>query len=367
VTSTTCTVSSASDQLHIFANFSADYTPETRYIHLDMLGSVRAITNAAGTSTLENHDYRPFGEDSTTLPAAGNDHTRFIGAERDGTKLDHMGAREFDMFRGRFTGVDPHISSFAIGNPQRWNRYSYASNNPPRYVDPSGMDQDIWGTCVNPKPDSERDTGICANSDLETPASPLSQGIYSDSFQAFVNSILANNDGGLCPTCKVSTTPPKGGGSISDPQNSQSPCNAECKQKQDDELKKTSLDILTKAAQIKPGQQQSTLATLAQDTQNFSSNFEYYTSYSINEGYGYFMPVGEGGWNTASIPTSPSTVATIHTHGPNKDPWPNGDDLNSPILSITVSAKGAWAYSPETGNVVQVLTSAQLNSLIRSK
>jgi RHS repeat-associated protein len=104
-------------------------------------GSVRAITDSAGTS-VERHDYRPFGEDTTPLPAPGADRTRFLGQERDETQLDQFGARYYSMFIGRFTSVDPIISASAVAQSQKWNRYAYARNNPLRFVDRSGLDDD---------------------------------------------------------------------------------------------------------------------------------------------------------------------------------------------------------------------------------
>jgi len=40
---------------------------------------------------------------------------------------------------GRFTSPDPLMASAYVENPQSWNRYSYALNNPLRYIDPDGM------------------------------------------------------------------------------------------------------------------------------------------------------------------------------------------------------------------------------------
>jgi RHS repeat-associated protein len=56
--------------------------------------------------------------------------------------LDQFGARYYSMFRGRFMGVDRVISAGAVADPQRWNRYSYALNNPLRFVDPGGLDSE---------------------------------------------------------------------------------------------------------------------------------------------------------------------------------------------------------------------------------
>ena len=41
--------------------------------------------------------------------------------------------------QGRFTTVDPLLSSVAFEEPQSWNRYTYTLNNPLRYTDPTGM------------------------------------------------------------------------------------------------------------------------------------------------------------------------------------------------------------------------------------
>jgi len=138
--STTCAVT-ASHGLLVVANFRATFTAVTSYYHLDALGSVRAITDAAG-AVVERHDFRPFGADTEPLPGAGTDARRFAGEERDGTGLDYFGARYFSMATARFTSVDPIVSPAALIDPQKWNRYAYARNNPLRFVDPTGMDDE---------------------------------------------------------------------------------------------------------------------------------------------------------------------------------------------------------------------------------
>jgi len=72
---------------------------------------------------------------------------KFTGKQRDaGTAgsamssgLDYLGARYFSGAQGRFTSPDPiAISSAHIENPQRWNGYAYALNNPLVNVDIGG-------------------------------------------------------------------------------------------------------------------------------------------------------------------------------------------------------------------------------------
>jgi RHS repeat-associated protein len=116
------------------------------YYHLDAIGNVRAVTNAAG-QVVERHDYLPFGEEWCPGPPAQvcgsvtpGQPKRFTGKERDAeTGLDYFGARYLSAKIGRFTTVDPvYTWQENLVDPQRWNRYAYARNNPLRYVDPDG-------------------------------------------------------------------------------------------------------------------------------------------------------------------------------------------------------------------------------------
>jgi RHS repeat-associated protein len=108
------------------------------YYHLDALGSVRAVTDATGT-VVRRHDYFPFGEEAA--PPPGADSLRFAGKARDGeTGLDYFQARYYASRAGRFTTVDPGHVGGNILDPQSWNAYAYARNNPFRFVDPTGTD-----------------------------------------------------------------------------------------------------------------------------------------------------------------------------------------------------------------------------------
>ncbi len=57
----------------------------------------------------------------------------------------YFGARYYGSKIGRFTTTDPvYTWRENLVDPQRWNRYAYARNNPLRYVDPDG--KAIWDT-----------------------------------------------------------------------------------------------------------------------------------------------------------------------------------------------------------------------------
>jgi RHS repeat-associated protein len=136
------------------------------YIHQDHLGSTVLSTDSAGdeVSDLEYNAYGSGRSDSGTL---GTDK-RYTGQRLDGAGLYFYGARYYDSWLGRFISPDPVTQSaplpfgqligaltvsqnghpFGGGpkpstvNPQEHNRYTYALNNPLRYTDPDGNQQE---------------------------------------------------------------------------------------------------------------------------------------------------------------------------------------------------------------------------------
>jgi len=110
------------------------------YYLSDVLGSSRIVTDASGVVCNES-DFYPYGGErvvTTTL----TDHYKFTGKERDGESgLDNFGARYDSSWMGRFMSPDPeNMSGFDhMDDPQGWNGYAYARNNPLVYVDPDGM------------------------------------------------------------------------------------------------------------------------------------------------------------------------------------------------------------------------------------
>ena len=101
-------------------------------------GGDRAGGDERGRSLVEEHDYDVFGQEVGAQ--AGTQPKRFAGKERDGeTGWDYFGARYYGSKVGRFTTTDPvYTWKENLVDPQRWNRYAYARNNPLRYVDPDG-------------------------------------------------------------------------------------------------------------------------------------------------------------------------------------------------------------------------------------
>jgi RHS repeat-associated protein len=129
---------------------------EQRYWHKDHLGSIVASTKAtvSGTATttttatvIERLAYEPFGKrrfitgqaDPTGTIEAQSTTRGFTGHEHlDGLDFIHMNARVYDPDIGRFLSPDPTVPDGH--NPQSFNRYAYAMNNPLNLVDPDGFE-----------------------------------------------------------------------------------------------------------------------------------------------------------------------------------------------------------------------------------
>jgi RHS repeat-associated protein len=129
---------------------SAQAQDEVVYYHTDAIGSVRMVTDASG-AVVARYDYLPFGELWPTVPPNPTPDVRqFAGKERDTeTKLDYVGARYYSSQTGLFTSVDPLLEvDKALLDPQRWNRYAYALNNPLKFTDPDGRSATLIGGLV---------------------------------------------------------------------------------------------------------------------------------------------------------------------------------------------------------------------------
>jgi len=124
---------------------SLNQTDVTRFYHLDHLGSVETITDAAGLFA-EGNSYDPWGKrryDTTwaddPLELVTSETNRgFTSHEHlEEVALVHMNGRLYDAQVGRMLSADPFVQSPL--NPQNFNRYTYVLNNPLAYTDPSGF------------------------------------------------------------------------------------------------------------------------------------------------------------------------------------------------------------------------------------
>lgn len=87
-----------------------------------------------------------YGNPRGTAPAAWTGDHGFLDKPTDTTGLTQVGARYYDPAIARFISVDPVMD---LANPQQWQGYAYANNNPITWSDPTGLAPMIdgqWGT-----------------------------------------------------------------------------------------------------------------------------------------------------------------------------------------------------------------------------
>jgi len=94
------------------------------YYHSDHLGSTSAVTNKVG-EVVEKQVNLPFGE-----LISGSEKYGFTSKELDETELMYFGARYY------LPGIGKFITPDAAKDGMNW--YSYAVNNPLKFVDPTG-------------------------------------------------------------------------------------------------------------------------------------------------------------------------------------------------------------------------------------
>jgi RHS repeat-associated protein len=129
-------------------------TPVVSYIHSDHLGGTNVITNSSG-KVMQTLDYYPFGSIRVNKQTTYfNEKKKFTGTEYDNnTGLSYMQARYQNGTHGRFLSQDPvfvmlgansiqqsqgRSLKILLSDPQGLNSYSYARNNPLKYVDTQG-------------------------------------------------------------------------------------------------------------------------------------------------------------------------------------------------------------------------------------
>lgn len=126
-------------------------TAATHYYLADQVGTTQTELSQGGWPVWQGW-FTPFGQEiinggeQTVVGPVTADGTsnrfKFTGKERDTESgLDYFGARYYASSMGRFTSPDPSgLAAENPADPQSWNLYAYARNNPLINIDPTGLD-----------------------------------------------------------------------------------------------------------------------------------------------------------------------------------------------------------------------------------
>jgi RHS repeat-associated protein len=110
-------------------------------LHGDWLGSARLSTLYTDQTVVNDTAYSPFGETYDNTASSNLDFTGHFQDTQSGL-YDFLN-REYSTV-GRWISPDPAgLNAVDITNPQSWNRYAYALNNPMSYIDPTGLEC-VW-------------------------------------------------------------------------------------------------------------------------------------------------------------------------------------------------------------------------------
>jgi RHS repeat-associated protein len=116
---------------------------ETNFNHVNSIGSTSMFTNHSGTA-VEDMLFYPWGDVWQSWGSGGYNFANLPYRDVT-TTTDVTPARVFGPNFGRWFSPDPDNVGADSSDPQTWNMYAYARNNPTTNVDPDGTDYYLLG------------------------------------------------------------------------------------------------------------------------------------------------------------------------------------------------------------------------------
>ncbi len=137
---------SASSHGFVESNAYSDSNPiairaggQRQFEHQNWLGTERLRTTYNGGVALSLSSL-PWGDGLSPSGDDGDQHD-FELMDRDlEDNTEHAQYRQYSTNLGRWMSPDVYNGSYDFSNPQSFNRYTYASNDPANFIDPSGLD-----------------------------------------------------------------------------------------------------------------------------------------------------------------------------------------------------------------------------------
>jgi RHS repeat-associated protein len=135
----------ASNHSVIESNVYTDSAPlanrgggQTQFEHQNWLGTERVRTTYNGTVAMSINSL-PWADGHTPSGDNGDQHD-FALMDRDlEDNTEHAQYRQYSTNLGRWQSPDLYSGSYDFTNPQSFNRYTYALNNPSSLIDPLGL------------------------------------------------------------------------------------------------------------------------------------------------------------------------------------------------------------------------------------
>ncbi|WP_258264970.1 RHS repeat-associated core domain-containing protein [Rossellomorea sp. SC111] len=129
--------------------FDGNYENQYFFYHYDMRGSVTNVVDS-DANRVKGYDYDDFGNIKEVGDKTFHNEVKFTGAIQDSsTGLHYMNARYYSSDTGRFISQDTYSGN--AFDPWTQHLYTYTSNNPINYVDPTGhYDVDPDGNKILP-------------------------------------------------------------------------------------------------------------------------------------------------------------------------------------------------------------------------
>jgi RHS repeat-associated protein len=109
-----------------------------KWVHQDPITKSQRLTDSAG-AVVSWVELDPWGGETGRSSNQTSQPHRYTSYERDGNSGDEAMMRRYESKWQRFAQPDPYDGSYALNDPQSFNRYSYVQNDPVNFVDPSGL------------------------------------------------------------------------------------------------------------------------------------------------------------------------------------------------------------------------------------
>ena len=125
--------------IHPVAFYTNGSGAAAHFEHQDWLGTERMRTTYNG-GVEGTFTSLPWGDAQTVASGTDLDANHYAMLDYDAeTATDHAQFRQYGDTPGNWHSPDPYSGSYDSSDPQSFNRYSYALNNPVDLVDPLGL------------------------------------------------------------------------------------------------------------------------------------------------------------------------------------------------------------------------------------